>query len=117
MRMIFQSAVLSFALLLNTGCSDGEKMMLSDINETKAADVRVLIANDLRVGSTSSEIENFLKRNKINYSYDRFSKRYQGIIRDVSDNKNIDQAVTIYIFVDEEKSFKSSEVRDSFTAP
>ncbi len=90
--------------------------MLMNINKTKAEEVRGLIANELNVGSSTHEIEEFFIRHKIDYSYDRFAHRYQGIIRDVDDSRVIDQAVIVHIYVDEENSFSSSEVSDSFTA-
>ena len=90
--------------------------MLININKTKTEEVRVLIANELEAGASSHEIEEFFERHQIGYSYDRFFHRYQGIIRDVDDSRVVDQAVLIYIYVDEEKSFTSSEVSDSFTA-
>ena len=68
------------------------------------------------MGASSYEVEAFFKRHNIGYSYDRFYQRYQAIIRDVDDSWIVDQAVIIYVYVDEEKSFVSSEVRDSFTA-
>jgi hypothetical protein len=108
---------LLLAALSIIGCNDGDLVKMNDVTEDKAIDVRVLIAKELKVGSPFIEIEGFFQRHKIIYSYDRFSKRYQGIIRNVGNNKNIDQAVTIYIYVDEEKSFTSSDVDNSFTAP
>lgn len=116
MKSIFKATTLLIAILLSYGCDNGETVVLSDINETKALEVRELIASELRVGSTSEEIEAFFNKHEIDFSYDRFSERYQGIIRNVSDNKEVDQAVTIYIYVDKQKQFKSSEVNDSFTA-
>ncbi len=90
--------------------------MLININKSKAEEVRVLIANELKLGASSAEIEEFFNRHKIDYSYDRFFDRYSGIIRDVTNSKVVDQAILIYIYVDEDKSLRSSEVSDSFTA-
>ena len=89
--------------------------MLINIDKTKAEEVRGLIASELEVGASSTEIEAFFKRHQIGNSYNRFDQRYKGIIRDVNDSRIVDQAVVVHIYVDEDKSFVSSEVRDSFT--
>ena len=116
MKVIMIITAVLFVAMLNIGCNDGERFMLININKTKAEEVRGLIAIELKVGASSHDIEEFFKRHKIGYSYDRFAHRYQGIIRSVDDSRIVDQAVLIYIYVDEEKVFVSSEVRDSFTA-
>ena len=102
--------------LLSSGCTNGDKFTLIGINKTKAVEVRGLIANELSVGTSSYEVEAFFRRHNIGFSFNRFDQRYQAIIRDVDDSWIVDQAVVIHIYVDEEKSFVSSEVRDSFTA-
>lgn len=116
MKMIFSAIILSVAVFFNAGCGGGEPIVLSGVNKTKAVEVRGLIEAELRVGSTSDDIEIFFEKHDIGYSYIRFDERYHGIIRDVSESKEVDQAVTINIYVDKNKSFKSSEVDDSFTA-
>ncbi len=87
------------------------------VNETKVAEVRQLIADELEPGASSEAIEGFFEKNEITYSYDRFAGRYQAIIRDVATGPGIDQAVVIHVKVDDQRRFVSAEVRDSFTAP
>lgn len=114
--IINKIAALLLVSLLSSGCTNGDNFTLIGINKTKAVEVRELIANELNVGASSYEVEAFFKRHNIGYSFNRFDQRYQAIIRDVDDSWIVDQAVVIHIYVDEEKSFVSSEVRDSFTA-
>lgn len=57
------------------------------------------------------------EKHDLPYSYDSFSKRYQSIIRNVSPDPKVDQAIVIHLYVDDEKRFTKEEVRDSFTAP
>ena len=116
MKITFNAVTLLLAVILSAGCDMGETMMLGDYNKTIATEIRELIANELRVGSTSHEIESFFRKHEIDHSYNRFAERYKGIIRDISGNEKVDQAVVIHIYVDDEKAFKSSEVYDSFTA-
>lgn len=79
--------------------------------------VRVLIESELALGASSQEIESFFNRHSLPFGFDRYANRYYGIIRDVSPDPGVDQAIVIYLNVDELKRFKSAEVRDSFTAP
>ena len=87
------------------------------VNETKAEEVRQLIADELELGASSELIEEFFEKNAITYSYDRFASRYQAIIRDIANGPGGDQAVVIHVKVDDQGRFVSAEVRDSFTAP
>ena len=107
---------LLFVAMLNVGCNDGERFMLININKTKAEEIRELIANELKEGTSAVEIEEFFKRHQVGYSYNEYFQRYKGIIRDVDNSRVVDQDILIYIYVDKEKSFVSSEVHDIFTA-
>ncbi len=107
-------------LTANVACSSEDEDMVgktisSAMNKERAEEVRQLIAAELQVGSDAQEIVDFFERHNISYSYDRFSNRYQAVIRDVS--PVLDQAVVIHVYVDREKSFQRAEVQDSFTAP
>ncbi len=116
MRIITAFVALLFVAMLNVGCNDGDRLMLININNTKAEEVRKLISNELKVGASSVEIEGFFQRHQVGYSYNKYFKRYKGIIRDVDNSRVVDQDVLIYIYVDEDKLFTSSEVQDIFTA-
>jgi hypothetical protein len=107
--------VLLIPLTLNAGCVREGEDMLEGRNETKAEEVRQLIASELQIGAEALTIEAFFKRHDIAFSYDRFAQRYQAIIRDVASAPKVDQAIIIYIYVDDQKRFARSEVNDSFT--
>ena len=84
------------------------------MNRDIAPKVRRLIEDNLQVGASSEEIEAFLAKHFGGGSYDRFNRSYNAIIRDVPHDPKVDQAVLIYIYVDENKRFVRSEVKDSF---
>jgi len=67
----------------------------------------------LEVGDEATKIESALTSVGATYSWDRFQDRYQGIIRHPSSSFH---AITISVYVDEQRRFKSIEVNDSFTA-
>ena len=90
---------------------------LDSINQTKANEVRDLIAEEIVLGASSEAIEQFFEKHQITYSFDRFANRYQAIIRDVATGPGVDQAIVIHVHVDEDRRFLGAEVRDSFTAP
>ncbi|SFX46894.1 hypothetical protein SAMN03097694_2338 [Janthinobacterium lividum] len=60
-------------------------------------------------------IRDFLLRHNINYSYDKFSNRYQGIIRGAMNERGVDCAVVVYINVTNEGKYLSSEFVESYT--
>ena len=90
---------------------------MDSVNETKANEVRELISKELAHGASSEAIEQFFDRHEITYSFDRFTNRYQAIIRVVATGPGVDQAVVIRVHVDEQRRFLGAEVQDSFTAP
>jgi hypothetical protein len=81
---------------------------------TSAQQVRVELQASLKPGDSDAAIQQFFKQRGLGFSYDRFSNRYQSIIREPNSNFH---AVVIYINVDREKRFVSGEARDSYTAP
>jgi hypothetical protein len=98
------------ALMASTvACSEGKQVTTKD--------VKSMIAAELPRGASAEAVEAFFQRHELPYSYDRFSRRYQSIIRDVSRTPGVDQAIVIYLYVDGEKRFTTAEVRDTFTAP
>lgn len=109
-------AILGCIIAISFGCNNRDEFMLGGINEEKSEEVKQLITDELYVGASSDVIETFFKKHNITYSYNRFSVRYNAIIRDVSSDPKVDQAVSIYIYLDDEKQFKSSEVRNTFTS-
>jgi hypothetical protein len=93
--------------LSGTACSEERKMT--------AGEVRSSIDRALATGASAADIEQFFRQHDLPYTYDRFAKRYQSIIRDVSPDPTVDHAIVIYIYVDDAKTFTKAEVRDSFT--
>lgn len=87
------------------------------IDRVTAERTKMLIESELRLGARAQEVEHFFDRHDLSYSYDKFAKRYQSIIRNVSSSRWIDQAIVIYIYidVDNDAGFTNAEVRNSFT--
>ena len=100
--------VLSMTLTANIGCAE---------QVTTSEKVKKLIDDNLEIGDSAVRIEEFLTESEITFSFDNFSNRYQCIIRDPSENKPKGyHSIVIYIYVNTNKSFKSAEVKDSYTA-
>lgn len=96
--------VLTVAFACNAGAAE----------PLSSKEARSAIETNLKQGDSSSVIEAFFKQRQLPFTYDRFSKRYQSIIREPKSEKH---AVVIYINVDSERRFVSGEARDSYTAP
>ncbi|GAA1996600.1 hypothetical protein GCM10009754_88500 [Amycolatopsis minnesotensis] len=88
--------------------------MLGEFDETKAGEVELMIAEELKVGATAEEIEEFFEKHDITHSYDEFSQRYQAIIRDVPRSSKANHAIIIYIYVNDQMRLQEYEVEDSF---
>jgi hypothetical protein len=80
-------------------------------------EAKAIIDSELRVGASGREIEDFLNTQGLKFSYDKFAKRYQSIIRDVPSRSGMDKAIIIYLYVTDEKRLLRSEVRESYTGP
>jgi hypothetical protein len=68
----------------------------------------------LTEGDARPKIEEGLAKQGIPYSYDRFTDRYQGIIRS---KKSDFRAVVVYVYLDSAGRLARMEVIDSFTGP
>ena len=79
--------------------------------------VKELIKQHVALGDSSAKIESFLKSNDIIFTFDKYVSRYQCIIRDTSIDGQVDSAIIIYLYMDEDKNFTKSEVIESFTSP
>ena len=84
-------------------------------NQVGANEIRGLIAKELPARSSSDAIESFFEKHKLQYSYDRFMRRYQAILRDATSIPGQDHAVVIYVYIDSDGAFVRAEVHDSFT--
>lgn len=116
-RLFFARSLAVVLVAMLWGCTNGDETILKNMNREKAEEVRQSISKELHVGADEQLIEAFFKRHGIAYSYDGFARRYQAIIRDVSNSPDVDQAIVVHVYVDDGKRFERAEVRDSFTAP
>ena len=79
-----------------------------------ASSVKADLDSSIKPGDSSQKIEEQLVARSLPFSFDRYSSRYQSIIRGKTQS---DRAVVIYINVNEDKQFLSCETHDSFTMP
>ncbi len=86
-------------------------------NETAEAEIRHTISSSLKRNASRRDIEEFFANVGWRYTFDDFNSRYQLIVREVSKDPAVDQAIVIYIYVDREGRFTTFETVDSFTAP
>ena len=94
-------------LLVSVSCvAQGKANAKSVLAEVNAA---------LSKGDASDVIESYFKNRGLGASYDRFSRRYQSIIRNTGGAS--DHAVVIYVYVDEKKRLLRVETHDSYTGP
>ena len=71
---------------------------------------------ELAVGANSETIMSFLGRHKFSFSYDKFSKRYQGIDRNIRNSIGSDCAVVAYIYLDKNGNYFRSEFIATYTS-
>ena len=90
------------------------EFLLRGANRDIAREISQLIEENLDIGASSAEIEAFFEKHDIGYSFFELGSRYNGIIRNVAHDPDLDQAVEIYIFVDDKGNFVRSKVFDSF---
>ena len=103
MSRFIATVILTLALV---GCSDA-----SDV--TKAEDVEKRLNASLKIGASINEVESTLVRLEIEYSFDKYASRYQGIIRDTGGP--MDHAVVVYVYMDENGKLTMVETHDSYT--
>jgi hypothetical protein len=82
--------------------------------DTTPQEVEAELLAALGHGASTQAIESYLRQRKLPFSYDRFSNRYQSIIRDPDSDAH---AISIYISLDTDGRFAGVEVRDSYTMP
>ncbi|MBW3532296.1 hypothetical protein [Shewanella sp. NKUCC06_TVS] len=79
--------------------------------ESTSKQVEANIVQALKVGDDAKAIENYLNSQKIQFSYDKYTNRFQGIIRDQNSNLH---AITISIVLDNQQRYVNVEVNDSY---
>tara|TARA_R110001583_G_scaffold150925_1_gene302893 strand:- start:3493 stop:3885 length:393 start_codon:yes stop_codon:yes gene_type:complete len=75
--------------------------------------IRAEFEKRVKVGDSAKLLESALKDINVGNSWDPFSRRYQGIIRNSSSNFH---AITIHVYVDGQGNYESIEIRDSYTS-
>ncbi len=82
--------------------------------DTTPEAVEAEISAALHKGASPEAIERYLEQRNLTFSYDRFTNRYQSIIRDPESDAH---AITIYVLLDDQKRYADVEARDSYTLP
>lgn len=103
------------AMSFTLGCTAVANQIITC--EAQLGQLREAASKELSVGSSDKVILGYLQRHKIKYSFDRFLRRYQGIFREVESEPGVDCAVQIYIYVDKDGAYSSSEFVATFTGP
>ena len=80
--------------------------------DTTPDEVEAKINSSLKPGDSAELIEKYFDEEGLGLSYDRFANRYNSIIRHPKSNYH---AITIDVYVDEEKRFIRVEANDSYT--
>jgi hypothetical protein len=75
--------------------------------------VKANILQALKVGDDATTIESYLTSQNISFTYDKYTNRYQGIIRDQDSNFH---AITISIVLDKQQRYVKVDVNDSYTS-
>jgi hypothetical protein len=101
-------ALATFVFLISgvqlAGCREGEQVTV----ET----VKAMIQEELPVGASSADIEKFLEKHGLQYTFDKYHNPpgYSSIIRNVSKYILGHKSILIFLYVDEQGRFTSSEV-------
>jgi hypothetical protein len=77
--------------------------------------VNALINNELAAGADAHDIEFFFRRHGIDYGYDRYARKYHGIIGNVSPYPFVDEAIEIDANLDSEGRLAGTKVYRTFT--
>jgi hypothetical protein len=109
MRYIYRTAWLLATLFAIGACNVGEES-----KEMQRADVEAIVNRELEQGDSRAEIEAFLNRHGIKYTFDDYMKRYQCLISDTGRSYH---AIRIYIYIDERDLFKEADIRDLYDPP
>ena len=81
----------------------------------KEDELRGLAARELSIGAGDDLVRDFLARHQVRFSFDGYSSRYQGIVREVKNAPGVDCAVVVYVYVDADKRYLRSEFFASYT--
>ena len=81
--------------------------------ESTSEQIEANIVQTLKVGDDAKAIENYLNSQNIPFTYDKYTNRFQGIIRDEDSSLH---AITISIVLDNQQRYVNVEVNDSYTS-
>ena len=81
--------------------------------ELTLGEVKTRFEENVAIGGSPADIKSALGDLATAYSWDRFNEGYQAIIRHPNSNFH---AITIYVYVDNQRRYERIEVNDSFTA-
>ncbi len=109
--MVFLIAIVG-VFLTSCGASAGGS---TDMCPVKAEQLTLAAKKEFTVGDNDASIQSFMKRHQISFSFDRFAKRYQGIIRDIGRQPKSDCAVVAYIYVDDAGNYLRAEFTATYT--
>jgi hypothetical protein len=85
--------------------------------EVGAADLQKLIQQSLKPGDSGAEIVRFFEEHKLPYDFDLVNQRYESVVP-ASQQRNIigvKSAISIYIYVNKDRSFQRAEVEKFYT--
>jgi hypothetical protein len=82
-----------------------------DRAQETAAELNARIASELRPGASATDVEDFLRRHEIPFSYDQFQRGYTGLVR-ISEFSG----VTVFLHLDLDQRFLSGEAKVSVTS-
>lgn len=94
--------------VLGAGCTSGPDARA----HAEAEKAKRLIAVELRVGSSGSEIEKFFNRHGWPFDYDESERRFRS---DVYRAPERTHTVMVYIYVDKKREFVRSDVQVDIT--
>lgn len=88
----------------------------SEKNAMTPLELKTFIEQHLGVGDPAEKIEFFLQKQNWPYSYDHFAQRYQtGYPEGEVNTWYRKKGIAIWIYVDDEKKYKSIEVNEIYT--
>ena len=80
----------------------------------KSSEVKALLSAKLKSGDSRTKIESVLKGAGIQFSYDKYSNRYQS---NITDQCGKFESVIVYVYLDNSSKMAKIETLVSYTAP
>ena len=111
--MVFFATILA-SFFLSCGYGRDQRAVMATCSK-KVEQLSLASKTELARGDGDEVIKKFLAHHQIKYSFDRFAKRYQGIIRNIKNDAGDDCAVVIYVYTDDAKKYLKSEFFASYT--